>query len=216
MDKVHILENMTAAIVACDSDEAIGAAQAAVDARIDPLEAVEAGISKGMTIVGEKFEAGEFYLPELLLAAEAFKAAMDVLQPEITAQKKTVASAGTVLIGSVKGDVHNIGKNIVAIVLGTKGFTVVDMGVDIASLQFIEEARCIKADIIALSAIMTTTMPAQAEVIETLNQMGRRDQHHVIIGGGSVSPEWSDQIGADGYGTSAIEAVEAAQRLMHP
>ncbi len=149
-------------------------AQAVVANKIDPLEAIEQGLSKGMTIIGDKFECGEAYLPELLMAAASFNAAMAVLKPEIEAQKKQIVKLGKVLIGTVKGDVHSIGKDIVASVLDTSGFEVVDMGVDNPSLNIIQQAEKIQADVIALSSVMTTTMPAQKEVIDTLKEMGIR------------------------------------------
>ena len=148
------------------------------------------------------------------MAAANFNAAMAVLKPVIEAQKKQVEKFGKVLIGTVKGDVHSIGKDIVASVLDTSGFEVVDMGVDNPSLNIIQEAEKIQADVIALSSVMTTTMPAQKEVIDTLKEMGIRQKYIVIIGGGPVNQEWADRIGADGYGKSAIDAVALAKGLM--
>jgi methylmalonyl-CoA mutase cobalamin-binding domain/chain len=167
-----------------------------------------------MEIIGGRFECGEAYLPELLMAAASFNAAMAVLKPEIEAQKKQLVKLGKVLIGTVKGDVHSIGKDIVASVLDTGGFDVVDMGVDNPSLNIIQEAEKIQADVIALSSMMTTTMPAQKEVIDTLKEMGIRRKYFVIIGGGPVNQEWADRIGADGYGKSAIDAVALVKDLM--
>ena len=161
MDPKEILANLSAAIIEGDGDKARKNAQEALGNKVDPLKAVEEGLSRGMAIVGENFEKGEAYLPELLMAADTFSAAMEVLKPEIESQKKQMARAGTVLIGTVKSDVHNIGKNIVATVLETQGFDVVDIGIDNSSLKFIEEAQKVKADVIALSSLMTTTMPGQ-------------------------------------------------------
>jgi len=214
MEKEQILENLAEAIIYGDEDEARENARGAVSIHMDPLEAVEQGLSKGMDIIGDQFERGDVFLPELLMAASAFNAAMEILNPEIQAQKQHVTKAGTVLIGTVKGDVHSIGKNIVGTVLGTKGFEVVDMGVNNPVLSIIEEAQKVKADIIALSSLMTTTMPAQREIIEVLKEMNLRDKFLVIVGGGPVTQEWADEIGADGYGASAIQAVETAQALL--
>jgi len=214
MDKSQILEKLTAVVIDGTEEEAKTLAQAAVASNIDPLEAIEQGLSKGMTVIGSKFECGDAYLPELLMAAAGFNAAMAVLKPVIDAQKKKVEKFGKVLIGTVKGDVHSIGKDIVASVLDTSGFDVVDMGVDNPSLNIIQEAEKIQADVIALSSVMTTTMPAQREVIETLKEMGIRQQYFVIIGGGPVNQEWADRIGADGYGKSAIDAVALAKGLL--
>jgi trimethylamine corrinoid protein len=214
MEKAQILKNLATAIIEGDEDMARENARLALDTQLDPLEAVDEGLSQGMDVVGGRFECGEAYLPDLLMATEAFNAAMEILQPEIEAQKKQRTKKGTVLIGTVKGDLHNIGKNIVATVLGTNGFEVVDIGVDNSSLNFIEEAQKVTADVIALSSLMTTTMPAQREVIEILKEMNLRDKHLVIVGGGPVTQEWADEIGADGYGESAVQAVEVLKGLL--
>lgn len=214
MDKNQILEKLAAVVMDGTEEEAKVLAQAVVANKIDPLEAIEQGLSKGMEIIGGRFECGEAYLPELLMAAASFNAAMAVLKPEIEAQKKQLVKLGKVLIGTVKGDVHSIGKDIVASVLDTSGFDVVDMGVDNPSLNIIQEAEKIQADVIALSSVMTTTMPAQKEVIDTLKEMGIRKKYFVIIGGGPVNQEWADRIGADGYGKSAIDAVALVKGLM--
>jgi len=208
------LENLTSAILEGDQDKARENAQQALASQMDPLEAIDEGLSKGMSVVGDQFETGEAYLPDLLMAAEVFKAAMEILRPELEAQKRQIAKKGTVLIGTVKGDVHSIGKNIVSTVLETNGFDVVDIGVDNPSLKFIEEAGKVKADVIALSSLMTTSMPSQREVIETLEEMNLRDRYFVIVGGGPVSPEWADEIGADGHGKSAIQAVDVIKKLL--
>ena len=214
MDKNQILEKLAASVIDGTEDEAKVLAQAVVAEKIDPLEAIEHGLSKGMEIIGGRFDCGEAYLPELLMAAASFNAAMAVLKPELEAQKKQMIKMGKVLIGTVKGDVHSIGKDIVASVMGTSGFEVVDMGVDNPSLNIIQEAEKIQADVIALSSVMTTTMPAQKEVIDTLKEMGIRQKYFVIIGGGPVNQEWADRIGADGYGKSAIDAVALVKGLM--
>jgi corrinoid protein of di/trimethylamine methyltransferase len=214
MDKNQILEKLAAVVIDGTEDEAKALAQAVVANKIDPLEAIEQGLSKGMEIIGGRFECGEAYLPELLMAAASFNAAMAVLKPEIEAQKKQLVKLGKVLIGTVKGDVHSIGKDIVASVLDTSGFDVVDMGVDNPSLNIIQQAEKIQADVIALSSVMTTTMPAQKEVIDTLKEMDIRQKYFVIVGGGPVNQEWADRIGADGYGKSAIDAVALVKGLM--
>ena len=214
MDKNQILEKLAAVVIDGTEDEAKVLAQAVVANKIDPLEAIEHGLSKGMEIIGGRFECGEAYLPELLMAAASFNAAMAVLKPEIEAQKKQLVKLGKVLIGTVKGDVHSIGKDIVASVLDTNGFDVVDMGVDNPSLNIIQQAEKSQADVIALSSMMTTTMPAQKEVIDTLKEMGIRQKYFVIIGGGPVNQEWADRIGADGYGKSAVDAVALVKGLM--
>ena len=214
MEKDQILENLASAIVDGDENMAIENAKAALGQRMDPLETVESGLSKGMDQIGDQFGKGEVFLPELLMAANAFKAAMEILKPELEAQKMKTAQPGTVLIGTVKGDVHNIGKDIVSTVLETKGFEVVDLGVDNDTLSLIQEADKAKADVIALSCLMTTTMPAQREFIEVLEEMNMRDKYFVIVGGGPVTQEWADEIKADGYGESAVQAPILVNELL--
>jgi len=214
MEKQQILDSLVNAIVEGDQEKARENSKQALLKQIDPLVVVEEGLSKGMEIVGERFERGEAYLPELLMAADTFNAAMEILKPVIVSQKKQIAKEGTVIIGTVKGDIHHIGKNIVTTVLETRGFSVVDMGVDVQSLSFIEEAEKVKANVIALSSVMTTTMPAQREVIEILKEKKLRDKYIVIVGGGPVTQKWADDIGADGYGESAVHAVELVKNLL--
>ncbi len=214
MDPKEIFANLASAIIEGDIDRAQKNATEALQAKIDPLRAMEEGLSKGMAVVGENFEKGEAFLPELLMAADTFSAAMEILKPEIEAQKKRMAKMGKILIGTVKSDVHNIGKNIVATVFDTQGFDVIDIGIDNPSLKFIEEAEKVKADVIALSSLMTTTMPGQKEVIDTLKEMKLREKYFVIVGGGPVTQEWADRIGADGYGKSAVQAADVAKKLL--
>jgi corrinoid protein of di/trimethylamine methyltransferase len=214
MDQKEIFENLSKAIIEGDEDKAKEYANEVLQNKIDPLKAVEQGLSKGMVTLGERFEKGEVFLPDLLIAADAFNVAIELLKPAMEAQKKQVVKAGTVLIGTVNGDVHGIGKNIVAIVLEANGFGVVDIGVDNPSLKFIEEAQKVKADVIGLSSLMTTTMPAQKEVIDILKEMNLRKKYFVIVGGGPVTKEWADKIGADGYAGSAFQAIEVIKRLL--
>ena len=214
METEQILENLATAVIDGDDEMASENAKAALANNMDPLEAVEQGLSKGMDVIGSRFETGEVFLPELLMAASAFKAAMEILKPELEAQKKATVKQGTVLLGTVKGDLHNIGKNIVATVLETNGFDVVDIGINNSPLTFIEQAENGQVDIIGLSCLMTTTMPAQREAIQTLDEMNLRDKYQVIVGGGPVTQEWADQIGADGYSESAVQAVNLVKDLM--
>jgi len=215
MDQKEILENLSMAIIKGDEDKAKEYANEVLQNKIDPLKAVEQGLSKGMVTLGERFEKGEVFLPDFLIAADAFNVAIELLKPAMEAQKKQVVKAGAVLIGTVNGDVHGIGKNIVAIVLEANGFGVVDIGVDNPSLKFIEEAQKVKADVIGLSSLMTTTMPAQKEVIDILKEMDLRKKYFVIVGGGPVTKEWADKIGADGYARSAFQAVEVVKKLLN-
>lgn len=214
MTKEEILELLSFSVVKGDKEMARQAAQEVIEQKIDPIEAIEKGLSKGMNIIGERFSNMEVFLKELLMAAQTFDAAMEILEPEIAAQKKEVTTRGTIVMGTVKGDVHSIGKDIVVTMLRTGGFEVHDLGVDASPLSFVEAAQKNRADIIALSSLMTTTMPGQREVIEVLKEMGLRDQYCVIVGGGPVNQQWADQIGADGYGETATDAVVLARALL--
>ena len=214
MNQQTILDNLAGAIIDGDQNMVKENAQKAIDEGLNPLVAVDQGLSKGMEVVGARFEKGDVFLPELLQAANAFDAAMEVLNPAIEANKQKISKLGTVLLATVKGDLHNIGKDIVATVLDTKGFEVVDIGIDKSTLDIIEAAQSSNADVIGLSSLMTTTMPYQKEVIDTLTEMGLRENFSVLVGGGPVTQKWADDIGADGYGETAVDAVNVAKNIL--
>jgi trimethylamine corrinoid protein len=215
MDKQQLLEKLAQAIVDTDPDLARAVAKEAIASGISPLEAVEQGLSRGMSTIGDLFGRGEVFLPELLLSANAFNAAMEVLKPELEARKQQTAQTATVVLGTVQGDLHSIGKNIVATLLETSGLKVVDIGVDRSPLDFVQEAAKANADVIALSCLMTTTMPSQKAVIDVLKEMKQREKYLVIVGGAPTSQKWADEIGADGYGQSAVDAVALVKRLVN-
>jgi corrinoid protein of di/trimethylamine methyltransferase len=215
MEKSLILDNLANAVITGKKDLARDNARAVIDNNIDPLEALEQGISKGMLTVGEKFESGESYLPELIMAADVFKVAMEILKPAIEANQTDIKKSGTLLLATVKGDVHNLGKNIVATVMETHGFEVVDLGVDQPTLDIIDAAQANQADVIGLSAVMTTTMPYQKELIDTLQELKIREQFIVLVGGGPINQQWADEIGADGYGETAMDAVNIATQKIN-
>ncbi len=215
MGKKEILENLITTISERNKNMAKENTKTALDAGIDPLEAVDQGLSKGMEIVGAKFEREEFFLPELLMAVDTFNLAMEIINPAIEAKKQKVSKKGTVLLATVKGDLHNIGKNIVSAVLEINGFEVVDIGIDQSTINIIEEAEKNKADIIGLSSVMTTTMPNQKELIDVLEEMKIRDKYFVLVGGGPVTQKWADEIGADGYGDTAVDAVNISKELLN-
>ncbi len=212
MDKTKMLENLCQKLIDGNMDGITisDLSRQALDSGIEPLEILENGISKGMEIVGKRFETGEAFLPELIFAADAFKSAMEVISPALEASNQNVEKMGKVLLATVKGDVHNLGKNILATVLETNGFDVVDIGVNQDTLTIIDEAEKNNADVIGLSAVMTTTMPYQQELIDTLTELGHRDNYIVMVGGGPVNQKWADDIGADGYGRTAMDAVSIA------
>jgi len=214
MDREAIFEDLFRAIVDVDEEKARRAADELVREKIDPLEGIEKGLSKGMDVIGEQFEKFEIYLPELIMAGDVFNAAMEILEPEIMARGKSVARKGTIVIGTAKGDIHEIGKDIVAMLLKTAGFEVHDLGKDVSTPTFLQEAEKAKADIIGVSALLTTTLLGQQDLIDLLKETGNRDRYMVMVGGGPTSQDWADKIGADGYGVTAKEAVSVALKLI--
>ncbi len=212
--KDNLLQELQLAVVEGNEERAKKAAQECLVAGIDPLKAVEYGLRDGLRIVGQKFERLEAFLPEMIMAADAGNAVMEVLEPAIAESGRQAESPGTVVIGTAKGDIHTIGKNILAMLLRLSGFQVHDLGEDVAASAFLEEARKHKADIIAISALMTSTMPGQRDVINLLKDVGERDQYAVMVGGAPVTQDWANQIGADGYSETASGGVALALKLI--
>lgn len=180
----------------------------------DPLEMIQKGMMPGLKKIGDMFGAGEVFLPEMLMAAEAFQEGMKILEPVLTKMGKELESMGTVVFGTVLTDIHEIGKNIVVTLMKTHGFNVIDLGANVSPTSFVEEAEKTNADIIAMSSLMTTTMTYQRDVIAYLKERGLRDRFIVLVGGGPVDAEWAEQIGADGTSDSAVGAVEVAEKLI--
>jgi corrinoid protein of di/trimethylamine methyltransferase len=213
MEKKEIVEGMYNAILSLDKSEALKMADAVINEDLDINEIVNQSMSPAMDEVGKRFQSGEMFLPELQKAADVFSAAMDIMRPKLLETKSDVQPKGNVVIGTVKGDLHSIGKDLVATMLNVAGFKVTNLGVDIATFTFFEEAEKVNADVIALSALLTTTMPAQVEIIEALNTQGVREKYKVIVGGAPVDQEWAGKIGADAYGKDAAKAVELVEKL---
>ncbi|RLE05612.1 MAG: hypothetical protein DRJ06_08805 [Candidatus Aminicenantes bacterium] len=213
MKKEEIFKALFEAVVEMDEEKGKDAAQLLVKQNYDPLEGIEDGLSKGMKVIGDKFNQFEIFLPDLMMAAKVFDSAMTILKPHIAVGSE-VAKKGTVVIGTVKGDIHQIGKDLVALLLETGGFEVHNLGEDVSTSTFIEEAGRVKADIIALSSLLTTTMVAQKELIDTLKEIGEREKYIVMIGGAPTSQKWADEIGADIYGENAERAVSLALEFM--
>jgi corrinoid protein of di/trimethylamine methyltransferase len=195
-------------------ESATSAAIEVVKAKVDPLKAIEDGLTQGIKEVGDKFGKGEIFLPELVMAAESMKKALEILEPELKKEKKERKTLGRVLLGTVAGDIHSIGKTIVAAMLSANGFDVYDLGTDVSPENFVAKVKELKPDILGLSALLTTTLPEQRVVIEILKKEGLRDKVKVIIGGAPASKEWAEEIGADGYGADAMEAVKVAKKLI--
>ena len=206
------LENLKKAIIDYNVDAAKAAAQTIVDKGIDPLSAIEKGIRSTAVIISEKFNSGECFLPHLVMAGDAMSEAGKILEGALPQDALTIKKV--VVIGTVEADMHSVGKDIVAMMLRTGGFEVHDLGVNVKSSAFVTRARETSADIIALSSLMTTTRPYQREVIEELESIGLRDRFKIIVGGGPVNEEWAREIGADGHGMDAVEAVAVARRVL--
>ncbi len=197
-----------------DAVQSATLAQQALDDGVPPLDAIEIGLVPGLSYVGEQFGEGELFLPDMMLAARAMQKALDILEPELQAQSAKRTVVGRVVIGTVKGDIHEIGKNLVGMMLSTSGFEVHDLGVDVAPDRFVEAAREHNADIVGVSALLTTTMAGQRTVVEALVSAGLRERVRVIVGGAPASESWAKEIGADGYSEDAIGAVALARKLL--
>ncbi len=195
-------------------DTAFALAQQAVAAGMSPLEAINNGFVPGMHAVGEQFAQAKMFLPDMMASAEAMRAAMAVLDPELKKLGTERPMAGVVVLGTTQGDIHEIGKILVGTLLSAHGFLVHDLGVDITGEQFAVKARELRADIVGVSALLTTTMRNQKGVIEALEKAGLRSQVQVMVGGAPVTRKWAQEIGADGYAKDAMSAVALARTLM--
>ena len=209
-----ILEQIITSLVRGEPDETVELTRQAIEAGLEPLTIINQGLVPGMNIVGDKYQSGEYFLPHLLIAANGMQQAMELLEPELHAREQAVEAAGTVVIGTVKGDIHEIGKSLVATMLSASGFQVYDLGVDVPAGAFIAKVKETGANLLGLSALLTTTMTVQRDVIEALAEAGIREQVKVMVGGAPVSQEWTDSIGADGYAEDAVAAIELARRLV--
>ncbi|MEL7633217.1 MULTISPECIES: corrinoid protein [Sporomusa] len=211
-NKEDLFRKLSDAVVDMDENLAVSVAQEIIAEKFDAYEAVEKGLSNGMDRAGVLFEEEEYFIPELLLCSDAMYAGLDVLKGHIK-----VAGQGEkrkIVIGVVEGDTHDIGKNLVKIMLETSGFEVYDLGRDIAPLAFVEKAKEVNADIIAMATLMTTTMEGMAAVVEILQAQNLKDSYKVIVGGGPISQSFADKIGADGYAVNAADAVRLSRRLL--
>lgn len=208
-EKILALYN---AILDGDVTGAKDGVQSALEAGLEPGQILADGMIAAMKEVGRRFEEGDFYVPEMLIAARAMQAGLSLLKPHLV--QSDVKSAGRVAIGTVKGDLHDIGKNLVALMLEGAGFEVKDLGVDVPPEKFIEAILSGGVNIVALSALLTTTMPNMKTTVEAIQQAGLRDKVKIIIGGAPVTQEYANQIGADGFSSDASRAVSLAQSLM--
>ncbi len=214
MEHEELLAAMGRSVIEGDAEAAAGLARRAVEAGIDPLEAIERGFVPGIERVGEGFAAESMFLPELVLAGEAMKAAVAVLEPVMARAGTEREVRGTVLLATATGDIHDIGKSLVGTMLSASGFRVVDLGVDVPVDTVVDAVRETGPDIVGIGALLTTTMPGQRAVIEALEAAGLRDAVKVMVGGAPCTPEWAAEIGADGYGEDAARAVSLARELV--
>ncbi|MGP8175845.1 MAG: corrinoid protein [Terracidiphilus sp.] len=190
-------------------------AHKALELGIAPLEAINQGFVPGLNYIGEQFNHGEAFLPDLVMAGEAMTAAVAALEPEMQKRGLQREILGKVVLGTVKGDIHEIGKTLVSTLMTASGFQVFDLGVDVPIERFAEKARELQADIVGVSALLTTTMQGQKSVVESLDRHGLRPRVKVIVGGAPVTHAWAEKIGADGYGEDAMAAVAIARSLLH-
>lgn len=210
----ELLKAMAQSIVDGEAETAEELAKQAMEAGMDPLEAITKGYMTGVNEVGDSFACGNVFLPELVMAGEAMKAAIAVLEPELKKSGTSREILGRVVLATVEGDIHEIGKSLVGTMLTAAGFEVHDLGVNVPAEKIIAKAEEVGADIVGLSALLTTTMVRQREVIEAMDKKGLRNRTRVIIGGAPVTKDWVQKIEADGYSEDAIGAVNMAKSLM--
>lgn len=214
MSNERLFEEMTRAVISGLPDRARELADEALRGGVDPLEAIEHGFKPGMEVVGEGFDKGELFIPDLMMAGEAMKVGIATLEPELMKRKQARHVLGRVVIGTVEGDIHEIGKTLVATMLAAAGFEVHDLGVDVSAQKFVDAVRDTNANVVGLSALLTTTILNQEAVIQALTEAGLREQVKVIIGGVPANPEWAEEIGADAYADNATEAVDVVKTLV--
>ena len=207
-------DKLKQAIIDQDEDEVLDAVNAALADGIGAKTVIDQGLLPGLNVIGEQFEDEEIFLPELMQAALAFQAAMTILEPKIKEEGTAGEKKGVVVLGTVKGDLHSIGKNILKLLYETSGFEAYDLGIDVDLFSFINKAKEVDADIIAISALLTTTLVGQRDVIDALKDAGERDRYKVLVGGSATTREWAESIGADGWAATAYEAVTLSTSLV--
>jgi len=207
-----LIKKLAQAVIDGEEEDAVNLAKQALDQNLDPLACITNGLTKGISRVGELFGSGEYYLPELIISAEVMKVAMEILEPALEGGQQ-VEVVANVVIGTVEGDLHEIGKTLVATMLSANGFKVTDIGVDKSAEEFIAAIKETKATIVGASALLTTTMLQQEQLIKSIKEAGLGDQVKVMVGGAPVSKKYAEEIGADGFAEDAISAVDLAFRL---
>ena len=208
----ELLEKMAESLIAGKVDEVTEITQQALDANISSKDILEKGLLAGMEVVGKRFKANDMFIPEVLRCAKCMHGAMETLRPLLA--ETGVETAGTFVIGTVKGDLHDIGKNLVGMMFEGAGFQVVDLGIDLEPAAFVEAIKKHKASLFGMSALLTTTMPKMSETINAINEAGIRDQVKIMIGGAPVTAEFAKEIGADAYASNAASAVDKGKELL--
>lgn len=214
MSQQEILDNLANSVINGDEEKAVDAANQALAGGMDPLRAIKEGLNRGMNKIGEDFSQLRCYLPEVIMAAEAMKAALAILEPAALKMDAGSIKKSRVVIATIAGDIHDIGKNIVSLLLKASGFEVYDLGRDVPVDAMINKAVEVNSDIIAASTLLSTSMPYMEDLLKMLQERGLREKYIVMVGGGPVTREWAETIGADGYADDGDEAVKAAKQLL--
>ena len=209
-----LLAKIRESVAELDLDQTLEHVKEAVEKGLGVVDIIEKGLAEGMRIVGEKYESGEYFIADLIVSAEIFNKALSILKPKLEEMRKQVKPLGTVVIGTVYGDIHDIGKNLVATMLRISGFEVVDLGVDVPPEKFVESVKKHNADIVGISTLLTSTMTHIRDVVEALKKAGLRDRVKVIVGGAPLTEEIAKELGADAYGENAVKAVEICKKLL--
>ena len=213
MSKEDILAKLEKAVLDGDVDAAKAMANEAARVGVDPLDAIENGLAKGVKVIGDRFGKGELFLTDLMAAAEAMKAGLEILKPLIS-ERREMKTLGKVVIGTVAGDIHDIGKSILGSMLFANGFEVYDLGADVPPEKFVEKVKEVNADIVGASALLSTTMPQQREIVKAFIRADLRDKVKIMFGGAPVTEEWVRQIGGDAYAEDAIDAIKVVKELL--
>ncbi|NFD30151.1 cobalamin-binding protein [Clostridium botulinum] len=208
----ELIKKLSESVVEMEEEETVELAKECIENNISAYEAIDKGLAHGMNRAGELYEEGEYYIPELLMCSDAMYSGLEVLKPHL--KKNDLGKKHKIVIGVIQGDTHDIGKNLVKIMMETEGFEVIDLGRDIPPRDFVDKAKEIEADIICMSTLMTTTMDGMEEVIKLLKEEGIRDKVTVMIGGGPISQNFADKIGADVYTTDASRAAKRAKKIV--
>ena len=209
----ELLLQIRECVVKGDQGAALLLVQQALESGLEPMQIIDEGLTPAMNVVGDKFSCGEYFIPHLVMAARAMQSAMKVIEPELKKRHQAFEGAGTAVIGTVHGDIHEIGKSLVGVMLSANGFEVHDLGVNVPVEAFVAKVQETGAGLVGLSSLLTTTMVVQRKVIQALEGAGLRDRVKVMVGGAPVKQGWADEIGADGYAEDATSAVELAKRL---